>query len=122
MVNQEINLSKKYVSKAGNAKQAGHDFELMFPQFKRMRMRKTCALTGLPMTVETPTVDRIDNSKGYLPENSAGVRHDINQLKGRMEQLVSTTDDVEWTHILRMVERTIKSIKEQEHGTTHNNC
>lgn len=113
MVSQEINLTKKYASKAHNASQAGHEFGLLYPQFKRMRIRKTCALTGLPMDLSTSTIDRIDNRKGYLPENSAGVRQDINQLKGKMEYLISTTPDVEWKHILRMVERTIKSIKEQ---------
>ncbi|AUR82559.1 hypothetical protein NVP1152O_077 [Vibrio phage 1.152.O._10N.222.46.E1] len=115
MVKQEIQLSKKYVTKAHNAEQAGHKFELLFPQFKRMRMRKTCALTGLPMTRENSTIDRLDNRLGYLPANSAGVRNDVNQLKGQMEKLVSQTPDVEWEHILRMVQRTMKAIKEQEH-------
>lgn len=118
MVTQEINLSKKYVSKANNAANAGHEFAILYPQFKRMRLRKTCTLTGLPMLLENSTIDRIDNRKGYLPENSAGVRLDINQLKGQMERVISLSPDVEWKHILRMVERTMKSIKEQDNGNT----
>jgi hypothetical protein len=49
-----------------------------------------CALTGLPLTTNgafsdiTASLDRIDNSKGYTPDNVHWVHKAVNFMRGDM--------------------------------------
>ncbi len=56
---------------------------------------RKCALTGLEIHFfegpkdahkTTASLDRIDNTKGYLPDNIQWVHKDINMMKGRLTQ------------------------------------
>jgi hypothetical protein len=57
---------------------------------KFISQRKTCALSGLPLTFPknrrerseaTASLDRIDSSKGYVPGNIQWVHKDVNTMK-----------------------------------------
>lgn len=100
--------TKLYVNKVRNARNSGHEFDLSYPAFKRMRMRKTCTLSGVKMNLGNSTIDRVDNQQGYLPHNAVGVRNDVNQLKGTIERLIADTPDINWKTIKKMVDNTIK--------------
>lgn len=109
---QDVELAKKYVSKSLNSANANHEFQITFTQFKRMRLRKKCALTQVSMDLSNSTLDRINNTIGYIPSNVAGVRQDVNQLKGTIEGIIAKTPDIDWYTIKRMVDNTIKHIEE----------
>jgi hypothetical protein len=56
-----------------------------------LRQKKKCALSGLPLVIAastygTASIDRIDNSKGYEPDNIQWVHKDINFMKGKYSQ------------------------------------
>lgn len=110
----DISISNKYRSKSQRAKDLGHYFDLPFQLFKRMRLRRTCALSGVKMTMENSTIDRIDNRKGYIEGNVAGVRTDINSLKGQIEGLIGSSPDVEWKHIKKMVDTTVAHLEKNK--------
>lgn len=115
-------LAKKYCSKAQNAATTGHAFEIDFPHFKRMRTRKTCALTQVPMDLENSTIDRVDCNKGYLPDNVLGVRDDINSLKGQLEFAMRESKDINWYTIQRLVDNTIKHLEGKSNGSSKRTC
>ena len=111
MPHSDIHLAKKFVSKSQRARDLGHEFEISFTTFKRCRSRKTCALTGLKMSLDNSSVDRIDNRFGYIEGNVAGVREDINKLKGQIESFIGQTKDLEWKHIKKMVDATVAHLE-----------
>jgi len=65
------------------------DFCLSFKTVKRLLNIKNCQVTKVPFvkvsnSPNRPTVDRIDNSKGYIEGNVAVVTHAYNQMKGNL--------------------------------------
>ena len=50
-----------------------------------LRQEKKCALSGLPLTFsrhgQTASLDRIDSTIGYLPENVQWTHKAVNQMK-----------------------------------------
>lgn len=109
----DVALSNKYRSKSQRAKDLGHYFSIPFSLFKRMRLRKTCALSGLPMTMENSTIDRIDNRIGYIESNVAGVRNDINKLKGAIEAVIGSSEAIDWKVVQKMVNNTVSHMEKQ---------
>lgn len=110
-MHSDVTIARKYTQKHQRAKDLGHQFEIPFSSFKRMRNRKTCELTKVKMNLENSTIDRIDNRKGYLVGNVAGVRSDMNRLKGTIESVIGNTPDVDWYTIQRLVNNTIERIE-----------
>ncbi len=110
----DITLANKYRSKSQRAKDLGHYFQISFALFKRMRLRKKCALSGLPMTIENSTIDRIDNRIGYIDTNVAGVRNDINTLKGTIEGVIGANPDIDWKVIQKIVNTTVAHMEKQK--------
>lgn len=47
---------------------------------------ETCALSGLPITKDTGSIDRIDSSKGYIEGNIQWVHKDINKAKNDLDE------------------------------------
>lgn len=99
-MNDDISIARRYISKQDNAKEKGHDFELSFKEYKRMALQTHCKYTGLkfceydkngkPISEFTMrTIDRIDNSKGYISGNCVAVCKWINTLKGVCENPTS---------------------------------
>ena len=75
-----------------NAKERGHEFsvdvEFLWNLF--LGQKKTCSLTGRPLSInprgnkQTASLDRIDNSKGYIIGNLHWVHKDVNYAKRTM--------------------------------------
>ena len=91
---RDVVLAKRYVRKAEAAEKAGYGWKLSFPQYKKLMSQKTCAYTGVELkqatqedgtTSDIRTIDRIDNSIGYVNGNCVAVCHAANQLKAGWE-------------------------------------
>jgi hypothetical protein len=100
----DVVLARKYVKKADRAKKSGTEFTLSFSEYKRLMNRKTCAYSGLRFSEldehnawKNPwlgiTLDRIDNSKGYIPGNVVPICNGINQLKSQWENPMIPLDE-----------------------------
>ena len=111
MPHSDLHLAKKYTSKSQRAKDLGHQFEISFSTFKKCRTRKTCGLSGLPMTMENSSIDRIDNRIGYLEGNVIGCREDINQMKGQIESYIGQTPGLDWYKVQKIVNNVIKHLE-----------
>ena len=91
----DLQVAKWYVNKARSARKLGHEFTLTFVEFKRLAAKKKCAFTGIPLTravdtngivqFDTRTIDRLDNTKGYITGNVAAVCFGANQFKSQWE-------------------------------------
>jgi hypothetical protein len=95
-MNKDVELAKKYITKATRAEKANIDFELSFFEYKKLMNRKTCAYSGLVFSEvneknewkhpwQGRTIDRIDNSKGYISGNVVAVCNGVNKLKSQWE-------------------------------------
>lgn len=106
----EIELAKRYINKAGYAKDKGHAFELTFAQYKRIITTKKCRYTGIELTtvaspngLKTPnfcTLDRVDNSLGYVVGNVVACSFAYNQYKSIIED---PTNVIDFTMLCRAV-------------------
>lgn len=97
---EEAELCKQFCNKVKNAASAGHEFELTYAQFKRLKLRKTCTYTGVAMTPRTNTLERIDSSIGYTKENTVACHSFFNSLKGSIE---NPGNEFEMRHLGKML-------------------
>lgn len=82
-----------YVSKVKTTKEAGIEFSLTLQQVANMLKAKKCFLTGIPLThsngsnprATDVTIDRLDNTKGYVKGNVHAVCRAANAFKGTIE-------------------------------------
>jgi len=81
----DLMAANKYLAKCQNAKSKGHEFSISFTSMKNMLRAKKCYYTGLPLTLDTVTIDRIDNSRGYCVGNVVSCHTSVNSLKGLIE-------------------------------------
>lgn len=65
------------------AKQRGIDFNLTLPEFTKF-WKQPCSYCGAK--IDTIGLDRIDNSKGYSPENVCSCCWSCNNMKGNMNR------------------------------------
>lgn len=79
-----------HIKGKANSKTRSHldvtiDVQFLWELF--LKQNKLCALTGMPLIIDincglnTASVDRLDNTLGYTPENVRWVHKDINMLK-----------------------------------------
>jgi hypothetical protein len=78
-------LCRKYLNKLKNAKDRGLDFNLSLTSIKNIMRSKKCYYTGLPLTIENSTIDRVDSKVGYSKGNVVACHHEVNQLKSLFE-------------------------------------
>lgn len=81
----DVDIAKAYMSKANNAVGRGIPFTLSFVGFKSLCKAKKCYFTGLPLTPETFSIDRVDSFKGYETGNVVACHTSFNALKGIVE-------------------------------------
>lgn len=89
----DIQIARRYVQKERHARKDGVDFDLNFTSFKNLMRAKRCYYTGNLLTVQKGevqcdsdvTIDRVDNSKGYVPGNVVACSRVANQIKGTIE-------------------------------------
>lgn len=81
----DVDIAKAYTSKANSSIGRGIPFTLSFVGFKNLCRAKKCYFTGLELTPETFTIDRIDASKGYESGNVVACHSAFNHLKSLFE-------------------------------------
>lgn len=104
----DIKIAKAYLSKANSSKDRGIEFNLSFVSFKNMLKAKKCYFTGLTLTADTFTIDRIDSNKPYEAGNVAACHTTFNSLKSMIENPVNELD---LAKALKGLQRTAKRIK-----------
>jgi hypothetical protein len=107
----DIIIARAYLAKVDHAKSNNHEFTLSFSQFKRIITRKTCYYTSLPFSGESDyrrTLDRVDNSKGYIPGNVVVCLNVVNNIKSALE---NPTNLLTPKHLKKMCEIMIKENK-----------
>ena len=88
MKRTDLSIAQSYIDKAKYAKEKGLEFTISFNQYKRLVTRKKCEYTSLPFDTSPQhklTLDRIDNSKGYIPGNVVAICYFANQFKSIWE-------------------------------------
>lgn len=90
----EKRVAEVYLSKAKHAEKKGIPFELGLMSVRNIVRAKRCYYTGVALTwtdrekgvrATDRTIDRIDNSKGYVKGNVVACSHLANQLKSHIE-------------------------------------
>lgn len=115
----DIEIARKYTNKAHNASQKGHEFDLTFAQFKRVINAKRCYYTGVELTSGAAikeniptniTIDRVDNSKGYIPGNVVACCFAYNQFKSVLE---NPSNPLDAKNVMRGLKREQELLKKQ---------
>ena len=84
-VNFNLMVARKYITKCNNATNKGIDFTLTLPDVARIMKTKKCYYSGIDLSKDTITIDRIDNSKGYIKGNVVACHDEVNAFKGTIE-------------------------------------
>jgi len=88
----DFDVAKKYLSLQESARRRVKEFNLSLNDVRVLLKKKTCHYTGMRFNDTENlkrTVDRIDNTKGYVKGNVVACTHIANQLK---EMLVENKD------------------------------
>lgn len=89
-VERDLKLAKLYANKHCKSVERGIEFNLTFRQYEKIMSRKTCYYTGVKFKYgqvdgrphpHSPTLDRIDSTKGYTVDNTVRCTHEVNQAK-----------------------------------------
>ena len=89
----DIRIAKRYIRTSKGADDRGILFDLPFTSYKNIMRAKKCTITGKVVTSDlqfrdTPrylTVDRSDNTHGYIKGNVIACCHAANQYKSILE-------------------------------------
>ena len=93
-IKADIYAAKKYINKIKHASDSGIEFSLSLFEFKRIVSKKLCFYTGVIMSKPIGessakdsdlTLDRIDNSKGYVSGNVVACTKAANNIKAIWE-------------------------------------
>ena len=91
---QDRYAAKRYLKQYDRAIDKGMDFDLTLSEFSKIVARKKCFYTGVTMIKlmgensldgNVLTLDRIDNSKGYVKGNVVACTKSANNLKAIWE-------------------------------------
>lgn len=87
----DADVAKKYAEKFANAVKRRIDFDLTFTDMKALMRQKTCFYTGIPLVFGPDstgaqqnnqfTIERLDNTKGYVKGNVVACSFIANQWK-----------------------------------------
>lgn len=84
----DIQLCLKYIRLSKSAEDRGIEFNLSLTTFRNLLKRKKCPYTGVQLinsgTSNNTSIDRIDNSKGYINGNVIACEITANQIKNNM--------------------------------------
>lgn len=82
-IRRELALAKKYQNLHQSATDRGIEFGLTLADLRAVMSRKRCEFTGLPSAPNDKlSLDRVDNTKGYVPGNVTVMRTTVNAKKG----------------------------------------
>lgn len=122
-IDLDLELSSKYRTKAGEAKQRGITWGLTFAQYKKIVTTKKCAYTGQPMVrgeghsnPDNLSIDRIDSSKGYVKGNVVACTVHANKVKAAIEMLQGKRSNVDvdvYKDAVKILSKAIEIMEEQ---------
>ena len=89
---KDMRIASKLQSKQQNARKRGLDFNMTFQSMKNIMEAKKCFYTGVLLTESQEghnptdrTIERVDDSKGYVIGNVVACSYESNQLKAMFE-------------------------------------
>lgn len=85
LAHSDIAIARFYLLKSERAAENGIEFNLSFTSFKNLSRACKCHFTGLKLDRDTFTIDRIDNTKGYIVGNVVACHKVFNQVKSIAE-------------------------------------
>lgn len=84
----QVEVALKFVALWKSAQRRGKEFNLTLQDVNKLLHTKACFYTGTPLTREPGnnmlTVDRVDNTKGYVKGNVVACCHLANQIKNKL--------------------------------------
>ncbi len=81
----DVEYARKYLASEASATHRGIEFSLSFGEYKKLYNRKKCYYTGKKLKhKDNFSLDRIDNTKGYVPGNVVPCDKVINGLKNNL--------------------------------------
>lgn len=134
------NPEKRFMSSTKqSAKEWGLSFDLTDEWFKTRLDRGVCEVTGLPIKIKSykqgdrgnrgfysPSIDRIDNTVGYVPSNCRMVCWGYNLVKNKFTDrdvvalavalIVQSLPDMAKVHLLELLPNTLLSSLPSGHG------
>ena len=91
----DILVAKKYMNKVSSSRNRNIEFKLTLSEFRQILSKKRCAYTGIALTLHSGenvspvnsdlTIERIDNSIGYVKGNCIAVCAAANGIKSVFE-------------------------------------
>lgn len=113
----DYKIARKYVKKIDKCSELGITFSLSFYEFKRIMTANKCRYTGITLTWQTSqnqiptdvTIDRIDNSIGYIAGNVVACCKGYNSFKGALENPNNIID-------FKILEKALKVQKKLQGG------
>lgn len=97
-MNKDIDVVKKYNAVMNGAKSRNLDFDVSFSEFKKVYNTKKCYYTGKKLIHGYNfSIDRVDNSKGYISGNIVACDKDFNTLKSNLtiEQITAIFNGIQ---------------------------
>ena len=91
---EDKRIVKKYVSLMHSAKARNIPFELPIQSIRNLLRAKRCYFTNELLTYENSSIDRIDNTKGYIKGNCVACIQHFNSKKRDL-----TPDDIRRLYI-----------------------
>jgi len=88
----DIKIAQWYVSKHQSAQTRGIEFSMSITALRNMAISTKCYFTGLPLCDKTRTIDRVDNTKGYVKGNVVACHASFNNLKALIENPINALD------------------------------
>jgi hypothetical protein len=84
----DLHIAHRLIHISESAAKRNLEFSLSFAKLKKLLKTKTCFFTGKKITYEQGpdqlTIDRIDNSKGYIDTNVVACCKSFNSKKGSL--------------------------------------
>lgn len=112
-------VANKYRGKIDNALNRGIEFGLSIVEFRQLLTRKKCAYTGINLTLHKNgnpdktdlTIERIDDSKGYVKGNCIAVCYAANNIKSVFEDpntLLGVDDAIRMFSVIAALKKKMK--------------
>ena len=80
----DLKVAKKLSGLSGSAQRRGVYFDVSFRKMKSLMKVKRCYFTKVELTPANFSVDRLDNTKGYIDNNIVACDADYNKRKGAL--------------------------------------
>lgn len=83
-IDVDLKAARKLISLRDTASKRGLDCDISLISLINIYKAKRCFFTGVKLSVEEITLDRVDNSKGYVKGNVVACSDSFNGKKGSL--------------------------------------